>query len=71
MGHYVIFDRIIDLISQKSDITFVVSHNFARIKIDSYDSLSLSKNIYFHNVLILIKSESNKDQSDYYYNTFL
>ena len=71
MGHYVIFDRIIDLISQKSDITFVVSHNFARIKIDSYDSLSLSKNIYFHNVLILIKSDSNKDQSDYYYNTFL
>ena len=71
MGHYVIFDRIIDLISQKSDITFVVSHNFARIKIDSYDSLSLSKNIYFHNVLILIKSDSNKDQSHYYYNTFL
>ena len=71
MGHYVIFNRIIDLISQKSDITFVVSHNFARIKIGSYDSLSLSKNIYFHNVLILIKSDSNKDQSHYYYNTFL
>ena len=31
-------NRIRYLISQKSSITYVFSHNYARIKIDSYDS---------------------------------
>ena len=31
------------------------SRNYARIKIDSYDSLPLEKTLTFHNVIILIK----------------
>ena len=49
--------RELDILSQKSEITYAFSHNYARIKIDSYDSLPLEKN--FH-VTILIKSSFNK-----------
>ena len=35
----VIFDRINDLISEKSNITDGTDYNFARIRIDSYNSL--------------------------------
>ena len=51
------FTRELDILSQKSEITYAFSHNYARIKIDSYDSLPLEKN--FH-VTILIKSSFNK-----------
>ena len=46
-------------------------HNYAKIKIDSYDSLPLEKALTLHNVIILIKSVFNKDQNHYYYNIFL
>ena len=36
--------RIKGLIGVKSGITFVISHNYAKIKVDSYDSLPLEKN---------------------------
>ena len=42
-----IYNMISWLISIKSGITYVVSHNCARIKIGSYDVLSLEKNIDF------------------------
>ena len=38
-----IYNRIRYLTSQKSDITYVIFHNYSRIKIDSYDSLRLEK----------------------------
>ena len=38
-----IYNRIRYLINQKSGITYVISHNYARIKIDSHDSLPLEK----------------------------
>ena len=38
----------------KSGITYVFSHNYARNKIDSYDSLPLEKTMNFDNVIILI-----------------
>ena len=60
-----IYNRIRYLISQKIGITYVFSHNYARIKIDSYDSLSLEKALTLHNVLILIKSVFNKNQNDF------
>ena len=47
------------------------SHNYARIKTDSYDSLSLEKTLTLHNVIILIKSVFNKNQNHYHYNIFL
>ena len=41
--HDVIFNRLRYLLSQKSGITYVLSHNYARTKIDSYDILPLKK----------------------------
>ena len=33
----------LDILSEKSGITDVISHNFARIRIDSYNSLPIEK----------------------------
>ena len=68
---YAIFDRIRYLISQKSSIRYVISHNYAGIKTDSYDALPLEKAVTLRNFLIPIKSVFNKDQNDHYYNMFL
>ena len=57
-----VYDRIKYLISVKSGITDLIPHNYAKIKVDSCDSLSLGKTITFHNVTILMKSV--------YYNIF-
>ena len=53
------FTRELDILSQKSEITYAFSHNYARIKINSYDSLPLEKILNFQ-VTILIKSSFNK-----------
>ena len=37
----------------KSGITYVIFHNYAKIKADSYDSLPLENAVTFHNVIIL------------------
>ena len=66
-----IYNRIRYLMSEKSSITNSINHNFARVKIDSYNSLSLEKKLPFHNVTILIKSVVNKNKNNYYYNIFL
>ena len=67
----VICDRIKYCISEKSGIIYSINHNFARIKTDSYNSLSIEKMLTFHNVIILIKSVVNKNKNDCYYNIFL
>ena len=36
----------------KSGITYIISHNYAKIKLDSYDSLPLEKTMTFFNVII-------------------
>ena len=46
----------------KSEITFVISHNYAKIKVDSFNSFPLEKTLTFQNVLILIKSVFNKNR---------
>ena len=61
-----IYNRIRYLISLKSGITDIISHNYSKVKVDSYDS----KKLAIH-VIILIKSLWSKDKSDYYYNIFL
>ena len=43
------------LISQKSSITYVFSHYYVKIKVDSYDSLPIEKTQTLHNFIILIK----------------
>ena len=46
-------------------------HNFARTKIDSYESFLVEKNDFLHNVIIVIKSVFSKNQNQCYYNKFL
>ena len=41
------YNRIRYLTNQKSGITYVLSHNYKRIKMDSYDSLPLGKTLTF------------------------
>ena len=57
-----IYNRIRYLVSAKSGIICVISHNYARIKVDSYDSSPLEKTVTFHNVIILNKPVFNKDE---------
>ena len=59
------------LIKKKNGITYIISYNYARTKIDSYDYLPLEKTLILHNFVILIKSVFDKDQNNYHYNTFL
>ena len=66
-----IFDRIRYLIGLKSSITNVVSHNYAKIKIDSNGDFPLEKTLTMHAAVMLIKSVFNNNQIQYYYNVFL
>ena len=59
------------MISVKIGITYIISHNYANIKVDSYDSLPLDKTMTFYDVTMLIKSVFNKDKNNYCYNIFL
>ena len=65
------YNRIRYLLSVKSGIRYFISHTYAKIKVDTYDSLPLEKTVTFHNVIILIKLVLNKDKNTYYYNIFL
>ena len=64
------YNKIRYVLSVKSGITYVISHNYAKIKIDLYDSLPPEKTLTLH-VLILIKVVFNKDRNSYYFNIFL
>ena len=55
----------------KRSITYIISHNYVKSKVDSRDSLPLEKTMTFHDIIILIKSDFNKDKKRYYYNIFL
>ena len=58
------------LICQKLGITYIISHNHARIKTDSDDSLPLGKTLTLVNVKIPNKSVFNEDKNHYYSNRF-
>ena len=58
------------LISVRSSIAYVISHNYAKIKVDSYVQ-ALEKTMTFDNVIMLIKSAVNKYKSNCNYNIFL
>ena len=68
---YDIYDRIRYLIREKSGIKCSIGHNFARRRIDSYNSLSIGKTLTFQNAIILIKAVDNKNKNNYYYSIFL
>ena len=59
------------LISVKSDNTYIISHNYAKVKVEWYYPLPLEKAMTFYDITILIKSVFNKDKSNYYYNILL
>ena len=67
---YKICERIIYLICEKSGITDIINHNFAKIRIESYNSLAIEKILSFHDVMILINSVVNKNKNEYYHNIF-
>ena len=57
---------------KKRGIKDSITHNFRRIRIESYNSLPIPKISTFRNVIIiLIKLVVNKNKNDYYYNMFL
>ena len=66
-----IYNSIRYLLSLKSCITYSFSHNYGKMKINSYDSLHSEKLLTFYNVIILLKSVFNKAQNHYYYNILL
>ena len=43
-----IYNRIRYLVGVKNGVTYVISHNNAKIKVDSYDSLPLEKGYTTH-----------------------
>ena len=49
------YDRIKYLRSLKSSITYIFSHYFAKIKVDSSDLLSIEKVLTLNNVIIHIR----------------
>ena len=57
-----IFNSIRQLTGEESGITYVISHNFVKTKVDSYDSLPLEKTLSFHDVIILITLGFYKDK---------
>ena len=51
--HGAIYDRIRYLICLKSDITYVFSHNYAKINMDSDDDLPLEEILALYKVVII------------------
>ena len=66
-----IYSSITYLINVKSGITYIIAHNYAKIKVVSYDSFTSRKTMTFHVFIILIKSDFNKDENNCYYNIYL
>ena len=66
-----IYNKFRYVISLKSSITYMFSHYFAKIKVDSYDPLPLEKTLTLHKVVKIIKSVLNKDKNHYYYKILL
>ena len=66
-----IYNRIRYRLGVKSGITYVIFHNCAKIKVNSYDSLPLQKTmiiLIIILVVILVNSVLIKDKNNYYYN---
>ena len=62
-------NRIRYLVSLHSDVTYIFSHYFPKIKFDSHDSLPVEKRLTLH-VITLIKLVLNKDKKHYFYYIF-
>ena len=67
------YDKICDMINfinyhviEKSGIKDSINRYFARIRIDSNNSLLVEKTLNFHNFIILIKSVIDKNENNYF-----
>ena len=61
-----IYDRIRYHKSLKHGMTYIYSHYFSKVKVDSYDSLPIEKILTFDIVIIHIISVLNKNENHYY-----
>ena len=64
LDYDVIYSRIRYLVSEKTGLTNNINDNYARIRIDSFNSLPRDKTLTFHNVIMLIKSVVNKNENN-------
>ena len=65
-----IYNGIRYVVSVKSGSTYIISHNFAKLKVDLYNLLPLKKLRTFLDVTVSVNSVFNKDNNNYYYNIF-
>ena len=54
----------------KSDISYILSHYYAKIKVDYFDSLPVEKNLTLHSVIKYIQSIQYKNKTHYYNKIF-
>ena len=67
LKNMILFTIALDILSVKKVVLHIfLSDNYARIRIDSYDSLDLEKTLTFHNVTILINSFNFNLYYDYF-----
>ena len=64
LDYEVIYSRIRYLVSEKTGLTDNTNDNYARVRIDSFNSLLRDKTLTFHNVIMLIKSVVNKNENN-------
>ena len=69
--HDSIYNRIRYLISAKSAIAYITSHNYTQVRLDFFNFLLLENAMTFHNVIIIIKSVFSKGKNHYHYNIYL
>ena len=66
-----LFTIELGLISQKSGIRYIFSDCFAKIKVNSYDSLPIEKRLTLKNVTIHANPALNEDKNQDYSKIFL
>ena len=64
LDYDVIYNRIRYLVSEKTGLTDNINDNYARIRIDSFNSLPRDKTLTLHSVIMLIKSVVNKNENN-------
>ena len=64
-----IYNKIRYLVSLKNGITYVFPYYYAKLKVDSFDSLTREKVLTLQNYIIYIKPVLNKGHNHYNYNT--
>ena len=66
-----LFRSELDLISQKKSHHIYFFSLYAKLKVDSYDSLPIAKRLTLHKVIIHIESVLTKYKNHYYYKIIL